>query len=267
MLVITSARAQEQKKEYKVRIKKVEIINGHERVFDTTLVTSDPANLDFPDMPARQGPMPMLIEKEVMENGRSSSKIFILKDSLPGTRSIAINVGDEMSPADIEKMKNIPMPSDIINISTTPADSMIRTRIMIKSARCGASPEEIEKARVINEVYIIRKAHITDLSPQEISALKGKPALKTDNKLFAEDIKFSPNPNNGKFNLSFTLNGYGDAHVQILSQDGKAVYDETLSNFTGRYNRDIDISAQPKGVYYARISQGEHSQMKKIVLE
>lgn len=266
-LLITAARAQEQKKEYKVRIKKVEVINGQERVFDTTFVTSDPANFDFPDMPAKQGPQPLLIEKDISENGKAVSKVFILKDTGSESKSIAINIGDEMSQADMEKMKNMPVQTEIINIPALPSDSMIKTRVMIKSVRCGASAEEIEKAPLIDEVYIIRKAQMTDLNQKDIEALKGKPALKYDNKLFADDIKFSPNPNNGKFNLSFSLSGIGSAHIQILSQEGKAVYDETLSNFTGRYNRDIDISTHPKGVYYARISQGEHSQMKKIVLE
>ncbi|MBA2610637.1 MAG: T9SS type A sorting domain-containing protein [Bacteroidetes bacterium] len=45
------------------------------------------------------------------------------------------------------------------------------------------------------------------------------------------------------------------------------MYSEKLTNFIGAYDKEIDISKNPKGVYFVRIEQGKHAQVKKVVLD
>jgi hypothetical protein len=45
--------------------------------------------------------------------------------------------------------------------------------------------------------------------------------------------------------------------VKILNADGKIIYAETLKDFTGKYNKEIDISKNPRGIYSVRIAQGD----------
>jgi len=76
-----------------------------------------------------------------------------------------------------------------------------------------------------------------------------------------------PNPNDGKFNLNFNLKNKADAEVTVYDTQGKQVYSEKLPNFSGDYNKAIDISSNTKGVYFVKIQQGKHSQVKKIILD
>jgi hypothetical protein len=89
----------------------------------------------------------------------------------------------------------------------------------------------------------------------------------TDGKLQMNEMKFFPNPSDGKFNLSFNLTDKGDTKIQVLNNEGKVVYTEQLFEFTGPYDRELDISEFPKGVYFVRVEQNQHAQVKKIVLE
>ena len=94
-----------------------------------------------------------------------------------------------------------------------------------------------------------------------------KQAGTTYGQLKVEKMNFFPNPSNGKFNLSFDLPEKGDTEIMIMNMEGKSVYSEKLAGFTGNYNKEIDISKNAKGVYFVRVEQGKHAQVKKIVLE
>lgn len=65
----------------------------------------------------------------------------------------------------------------------------------------------------------------------------------------------------------FNLKDKGDTDIQVMNLEGRSVYSETLKDFNGNYKKEIDISSNPKGVYFVKVKQGEHSQLRKIVLE
>jgi len=113
---------------------------------------------------------------------------------------------------------------------------------------------------------IVKTIKIIDPSTEDTKML-GKQTGVIDNKLAIDQMKFFPNPSNGKFTLNFNLAAKGNTEVSILNLEGKTVYSEELKDFTGNYNKEIDISANPKGVYFIKIKQGAHAQLKKIVLE
>jgi hypothetical protein len=56
------------------------------------------------------------------------------------------------------------------------------------------------------------------------------------------ELRVQPNPSNGKFNI--TYNGMTDGRVQIFDLTGKLIFDAEANNNV------IDISTQPKGMYY-----------------
>ncbi|GIV33422.1 MAG: hypothetical protein KatS3mg031_0957 [Chitinophagales bacterium] len=82
-----------------------------------------------------------------------------------------------------------------------------------------------------------------------------------------EDLTFSPNPSKGQFTLRFTLPEKGKTTVKIFDLQNKEVYSETLGRFTGKYEKQIDLSNQAKGIYLLHITQNDKSLHKKIVIQ
>lgn len=72
------------------------------------------------------------------------------------------------------------------------------------------------------------------------------------------DIKISPNPGNGMFYLSTEL--AGDFSIEVLSANGqRAAYFEN--------EKEIDLTAAPKGIYVAVIRSGSSTVTRKLVKE
>ncbi|MDQ3015498.1 MAG: PDZ domain-containing protein [Bacteroidota bacterium] len=80
--------------------------------------------------------------------------------------------------------------------------------------------------------------------------------LATANSLKLEDVKMFPNPTDGAFALSFTLEP-GPLTVAITDINGKVVYNENSDNVTGTYTRDIDLKGIPQGNYILTVTQGD----------
>lgn len=92
--------------------------------------------------------------------------------------------------------------------------------------------------------------------------------IKTRNRaLEVENLKFSPNPSNGKFNLSFALKEKKKVTINIYDLNGNLVYTETLRDFQGEYNREIDISKEESGPFFLQIVQGMYDLIKKIIIQ
>jgi hypothetical protein len=70
------------------------------------------------------------------------------------------------------------------------------------------------------------------------------------------DVQMYPNPTDGNFALSFTLDP-GPLTVSITDINGKVVYNENNENQSGRYTRDIELKDLPQGNYVLTVKQGE----------
>src|SRR5262249_54059561 len=136
-----------------------------------------------------------------------------------------------------------------------------------KKIKCDAEAGDGKEGKETVKVIILRKVKITDPSEEDKKMLSGKPSGIADNKLALDQMSFYPNPGNGRFNLTFYLPQKGDTEVSIFDIEGKNVYSESLPAFSGKYDKEIDISSSPKGVYFVKVRQDEHARMKKIVLE
>jgi hypothetical protein len=80
-------------------------------------------------------------------------------------------------------------------------------------------------------------------------------------------VKVYPNPGDGKLTVSFSSNTKADVTISITDAKGAEVYNKTIDGFSGEYSNQVDISGKGKGTYYLKISQGEDSVTKKILVE
>ena len=243
--------AQAPEKKATVRITKVENINGVEKVTDTTYTTSDISVIN-------PGDENIEIKEIKDKDGKVKKMIIVNSDSPSGqsnSKSTVIINADSKDASD----------EDFIIDATGDKNSETKT-IIIKKAHCDTKAEDIKNEKEEMHVVIIKQIKITDASNEDVQQL-GKPNGVVDNKLNLGKMDFYPNPNNGKFNLRFNLSEKGNTDVSVMNSEGKTIYSEKLSDFSGTYDKEIDISKNPKGVYFVRVVQGEHAQLKKIVLE
>ena len=80
-------------------------------------------------------------------------------------------------------------------------------------------------------------------------------------------IKVYPNPASGVFNLAFEVTTKGNYELEIRNETGQVVYREKLGEFSGVYNKPVDISREAKGVYFVRLSDGKHTSVKTVIIQ
>jgi hypothetical protein len=243
LILGTTVLTAQNEKKATVRIKKVENINGVEKVTDTTYTTNDPGSIKMED-----GNMQI----NEIKDGKGTKKVVIMNVESDGSAKA-------MSDEEIQSKINAFTIDD-------PGSMEGKTVIVKKVGKCDATKEEIDGAKEEYHVTIIKRIDIKDASSEDMKRL-GTQLGKADNKLEMEEMKMSPNPHDGKFDLSFNLKNKGNAKVSIFNMEGKEVYSESLPNFSGEYKKNIDISNNQKGVYFVKIEQGKHTQVKKVVLE
>ncbi len=128
--------------------------------------------------------------------------------------------------------------------------------------------EDGENVRVRHEVKEV-VVFISKISEEDKEQLE-EPELKTlveKQNLNDIDLTFSPNPNDGRFNLGFNLSKKGRTQINIVDMHGRSVYEEDLGKFSGPYSKNIDISAHGKGIYFIQIIQGNKATAQKIVIQ
>ena len=80
-------------------------------------------------------------------------------------------------------------------------------------------------------------------------------------------LRYYPNPSNGKFDLVFNLSTKADTEIRIFDPNGKEIYNEKRKDFSGEYSHQLDISEHGRGTYILKISQGDKSVSKKVIVE
>ena len=74
---------------------------------------------------------------------------------------------------------------------------------------------------------------------------------------FASDVSCYPNPNNGKFTLSFALDNTSDITIRLLTLEGKMVYATEYNNYSGPvFNEDIDLNGIAAGLFVLQVQSG-----------
>jgi hypothetical protein len=81
------------------------------------------------------------------------------------------------------------------------------------------------------------------------------------------DIAVYPNPTDNYLNLDFSIEKAGSIEIYLRNITGQTIYTESLSNFSGQYNRSINLTSHPKGIYLLTILSDKGKYDRKIVLK
>ncbi len=134
-------------------------------------------------------------------------------------------------------------------------------RMMIEVERMRSGETDV----ITKEITVI--IIMEDVSPEEAEMINSNSdeKIEIDNDLNVEDFKYYPNPNQGVFDLTFSVSETGITDIVIFDQKGKKVYSERLVDLNGTYNNQIDISDQASGSYFMQITQNGKTFSKKII--
>lgn len=119
-------------------------------------------------------------------------------------------------------------------------------------------------------IFMVRQAKVEDATAAEKEQLKatGAPVeLKAKEELKVEEISYYPNPNNGRFNLKFSLKNKGTTVVRIMDSKGDEVFVDTAEKLSGEYSREIDISPFGPGMYFLQVAQNGRYHTKKLLVQ
>ncbi len=87
------------------------------------------------------------------------------------------------------------------------------------------------------------------------------------NNLNPSQLKYYPNPSNGRFNLEFQLNLKKEVTIKVMDILGNEVYKETLLDFDGNYHNEIDLTGKERGIYILQVIQKKKTLARKILIE
>jgi hypothetical protein len=123
------------------------------------------------------------------------------------------------------------------------------------------SPNLVERTYLITDV-----CGNNNLCTQQISI---EPATQSINNEWNNNfsIKIFPNPTKGKF--SFEAQGIINKEISltIYNSIGDRILQDHLTTVNGRLNKDMDLSDVASGVYYIKITDGNKSDTRSIMVE
>ncbi|MCF6360608.1 MAG: T9SS type A sorting domain-containing protein [Cyclobacteriaceae bacterium] len=119
--------------------------------------------------------------------------------------------------------------------------------------------EKDVKVEVIIQKMVL---HLEDVNAEDEKAF----SIEDSKNLKLDEFNFYPNPSNGTFNLKFA-GKEKSTMVRVTDINGKEVYAEDLQNFSGIYDKEINLAGLKKGIYLLQVVQGSKVVNKKIVIE
>jgi hypothetical protein len=79
-------------------------------------------------------------------------------------------------------------------------------------------------------------------------------------------FKIYPNPSNGTFNLNFIVANKQNVIIKMIDYTGKEVYKETIENFVGEYNKNMNVPDYLKGVFFLQVTANGKEYTNKITI-
>jgi hypothetical protein len=84
--------------------------------------------------------------------------------------------------------------------------------------------------------------------------------------MISRTLKVYPNPNQGKFRVSFELDGLKQVELSLTNAIGQQVYSKGLGKVSGIHSEELDISDLAKGIYVLQVNaNGQRSNYRIIV--
>jgi len=122
-------------------------------------------------------------------------------------------------------------------------------------------------SRVVRRVAVF--ITMDNLSTADLEQLNqhARPPVSAENNLAVDGVFFSPNPNDGQFVLNYALQEAGPVQVQLYDINGRQVFAKSFEGNPGTYSEQINITEEPKGVYFLTVVQNGKSYAKKVVIQ
>jgi len=128
------------------------------------------------------------------------------------------------------------------------ADTLIRINVTIhKGIKPGDIPDTIDPGLLNQD-------------------LNGTHPAQGQSDLVLNNLNIYPNPSQGQTRISFSSNENAPVGLKITDMEGKSVWQDASSDFNGSYDKTVDLSHQPKGIYILEISQNNKTTLKKLVI-
>lgn len=113
-------------------------------------------------------------------------------------------------------------------------------------------------------------AFISETTKKVINVCKvpisyGTPTSVNDKAASSNSLSIYPNPSNGLFNASFEAKKADNYVIKISNAIGQVVFEESLNNFSGVYNKELNISSFGQGVYLFSVSSSDGEQVKQVI--
>ena len=215
------------------------------------------------------------VTKEIGEDGEEKiveKKVWITKDGkqielddesaydfTTEGNDITIKIDDET--LDLAEFSEGNLEDDDLMVIHKDGDEGVQQTMNINiEEKNGEQFIEIEIKRTNSLNVIISEILKEDASIEEIDY-----SLK--NNLKPSQLNYYPNPNHGKFNLKFILDREEQVTVKVMDISGREVYKETLMDFNGTYDNQIDLTGKEKGLYILQVSQKKKMLTRKILIE
>lgn len=93
-----------------------------------------------------------------------------------------------------------------------------------------------------------------------------KNAAFDNEQIVIADFNLFPNPNNGVFNMSFSVANETSVHIEIINSLGQLVYTEDTYEFLGFYQNEFSLVNCGSGVYSIVIVTSEGTTIRKMIL-
>lgn len=79
------------------------------------------------------------------------------------------------------------------------------------------------------------------------------------------EIKVSPNPNNGEFEVGFYLASGSEGKLSVVDMEGVTVKERKIIG-RGNHKEKVSLSDSPSGTYLVRIRKGNGQEVKKVLV-
>jgi len=80
-------------------------------------------------------------------------------------------------------------------------------------------------------------------------------------------LSIYPNPSDDIFNIVFNSNTKQDIDLRIHNVLGEVIFSEKLTDFSGDYNRTVDMTGYPNAIYILQLNTKDGMLNRKLVLE
>lgn len=88
-----------------------------------------------------------------------------------------------------------------------------------------------------------------------------------DELALVNDVKLYPNPSNGKFNLSFTMEENGPCTIEMIDMRGAIIRSQHYDNAEGQVDVEYNLTETAAGVYHVRITTSHGSVTLRAIIE